>query len=172
MQSCLYHKTRVIESPFHVRQCRVEISDFSIHETHHCQLLFAFNLSLTGRDSNIVYDDIEQEFRRLETKLLSSNEMNRLARIDRQIRFHFHDPKQHDLLCGQRRTCLTYESKTKISCSWLLTENTFWIMTCIGFSWLFRTMFAYMVAKLTVPVYIELEGTMPRQQTMTSREET
>jgi hypothetical protein len=51
----------------------------------------------------------------------------------------------------------------KIYCRWFLTENIFWIMTCIGLSWLFRAIFACLITKIIVPIQIELEGAMPLQ---------
>ncbi|UJR33112.1 hypothetical protein I4U23_020569 [Adineta vaga] len=179
IQSCLYRDIRLIETPFHTRQYHINIPDFIINENHLCQIFFAFELSIIGRDARIVHDDIQQEFQRLETKLLNSNNeqdtdvssMNKFARIQRQIYFQFNDPKQQDLLCGQRRTCLTYENKSKIYYQWFLTENSFWIMTCVGLSWLFRAIFACLITKITVPIHIELEGAMPLQSSIVNYEE-
>jgi hypothetical protein len=94
------------------------------------------------------------------------NSIKNLARIKRYIHFQFNDIKQQDLLFGQRRTCLVYENKTKIYYRWFLTENIFWIMTCIGLSWLFRAIFACLITKIIVPIQIELEGAMPLQSNM------
>jgi len=154
----------LIETPFHTRQYYITIPDFLIDKNHLCQILFNFNLSIIGRDADIVYDDIEQEFQRIEIKLLNS--IKYLARIQRNIYFQFNDLKQQDLLFGQRRTCLVYENKTKIYYRWFLTENIFWIMTCIGLSWLFRAIFACLITKIIVPIKIELEGAMPLQSNM------
>lgn len=178
MQSFLYRHIRFIETPFNIRQYYINIPDFSINKNHLCQILFTFNLSVSGRDADIVHDDIKQEFQRLEIKLLHPTEtdhmdlnlMNKLARVQQYIRFQFNDLKQQDLLFGQRRTCLIYEDKTKIYCRWFLTENTFWIMTCIGLSWVFRMIFACLIPKIIVPIHIELEGAMPLQSSFVNHE--
>ncbi|CAF0942346.1 unnamed protein product [Adineta ricciae] len=178
LQSSFYQESRLIETPFLTRQYYINIPDFLISENHLCQILFVFNLSIIGRDARIVHDDIKQEFQRLENKLFSpnneheidSNQLNKLARVQQHIHFHFNDPKQHDLLVGQRRTCLTYENKTKIYYRWFLTENSFWIMTCIGLSWLFRAIFACLITQITVPIYIEIEGAMPLQSSIINYE--
>ncbi|CAF3533507.1 unnamed protein product [Adineta steineri] len=178
-QSCFYHHIRFIETPFNIRQYYINIPDFSINQNYLCQILFTFNLSIIGRDADIVYDDIKQEFQRLEMKLFNRtnendidvNLMNKLARIQQHIYFRFNDIKQQDLLLGQRRTCLIYENKTNIHYRWFLTENIFWIMTCIGLSWLFRAIFACLITKIIVPIHIELEGAMPLQFSKINQEE-
>jgi hypothetical protein len=96
--------------------------------------------------------------------------MNKLARIEKHIYFQFNDIKQQDLLLGQRRTCLVYENKMTISFRWFLTENIFWIMTCIGLSWAFRAIFACLITKIIIPIHIELEGAMPLQSNMINDE--
>jgi hypothetical protein len=173
LQSLFYRNIRLIETPFNIRQSYITIPDFAIDKNRLCQILFKFNLSIIGRDADIVYDDIKQEFQRLENKLLNStneNLMNNLARIQKQIYFQFNDIKQQDLLLGQRRTCLVYQDKINLSFRWFLTENIFWIMTCIGLSWVFRAIFACLVTKIIVPIHIELEGAMPLQSNMINDE--
>ncbi|CAF3782989.1 unnamed protein product, partial [Adineta steineri] len=178
-QSCFYRHIRFIETPFNIRQYYINIPDFSINQNYLCQILFTFNLSIIGRDADIVHDDIKQEFQRLEMKLFNKtnendidvNLMNKLARIQQHIYFRFNDIKQQDLLLGQRCTCLIYENKTNIYYRWFLTENSFWIMTCIGLSWLFRAIFACLITKIIVPIHIELEGAMPLQFSKINQEE-
>ncbi len=170
----MYRNIRFIETPFNIRQYHINIPNFSIDKNRLCQILFTFNLSIIGRDADIVHDDIKQEFQRLENKLLTSandenidlNLMNKFARIQRHLYFQFNDIKQQDLLLGQRRTCLIYENKTKIYCRWFLTENMFWVMTCIGLSWLFRAIFSCLITKIIIPIHIELEGAMPLKSTI------
>ena len=180
LQSYLYHQTCVIETPFHIRSCHFNIPDFTIDPTRLCQISFQFHLSVSGRDADVVHDDIEHEFHRLQSKLSQSmttpneNESNsliKLARIYRHIYFQFHDSKHQEYLFGQRRTCLTYENRTTMHAKWFLSENTFWIMTCFGLSWLFRLIFACLIRKIIVPVYIQFEGAMPLP-TMTIPNET
>lgn len=103
-------------------------------------------------------------------KLLNSTNdlysVKNFVRLERSIHFQFDDITQQDLFFGQRRTCLVYDNRTKIYCQWFLTENIFWIMTCIGLSWLFRAIFACLIRKIIVPIQIELEGAMPLQSNM------
>ena len=130
-------------------------------------------MALVGRDADIVLSDIEKEFQRLQVKLSQSMHVNdsdadsiiQTARIERHIYFQFTDTKQQECFFGPRRTSLAYENKTSIRARWFLTENTFWIMTCLGLSWLFRVLFSCLVRKISVPVYIELEGVRPLQPT-------
>lgn len=103
-------------------------------------------------------------------KSINLQSTNKAARLERQIYLRFHDMKKQDLLFGQRRICLVYENKMKIYCRWFLTENIFWIMTCIGLSWLFRVIFACLITKIIVPIHIELEGAMPLKSTMITNE--
>ena len=165
LQSFFYRNIHLIETPFHIRQYHINIPDFSIEKTHLCQILFNINLSIIGRDANIVSEDLEQEFQRLEKKLFDStidlNLIKNFTRLERKISLEFDDHNHQDLFFGQRRTCLVYENKMKISYRWFLTENFFWIMTCIGLSWLFRAIFACLITKIIVPIHIELEGAMP-----------
>ncbi|CAF4532657.1 unnamed protein product [Rotaria sp. Silwood1] len=178
LQSFFYRNIRLIETPFNVRQYYINIPDFSIDKNRLCQILFKFNLTIIGRDADIVYDDIIQEFQRIENKLLNStndnnidlNSINKLAHLQRYIYLQFNDIKQQDLLFGQRRTCLVYENKMKIYGRWFLNENIFWIMTCIGLSWLFRAIFACLITKVIIPIHIELEGAMPLQSFMNNDE--
>lgn len=143
----------------------MNLADFAIDKHRLCQISFEFHLSIIGRDANIVYEDLNREFQRLEMKFIESaddfNAIKKLARLERQIYFQLADTKQQDLLFGQRRTCLVYENKMQITGRWFLTENIFWIMTCIGFSWLFRAIFACFITKIVIPIHIELEGAMP-----------
>jgi hypothetical protein len=139
----------------------MNVVDFPIDKDRLCQISFEFNLSIIGRDADIVYEDLNREFQCLEMKLLNSTDEKQLARFDRHIYFQFKDNSQQDLFFGHRQTCLVYENKMKIYGRWFLTENIFWIMTCIGLSWLFRMIFACLVTKIIVPIQIELEGAMP-----------
>ena len=141
----------------------MNIVDFPIDKNRLCQISFEFNLSIIGRDADIVYDDLNREFQRLETKLLNSNDEKKLARLHRHLYIQFKDHSQQDLFFGHRQTCLVYENKMKIYGRWFLTENIFWIMTCIGLSWLFRMIFACLVRKIIVPIEIKWEGAMPLQ---------
>lgn len=166
VQSYLYHQTYTIETPFNVRSCHFSIPDFTIDSTHLCQISYEFHLSVIGRDADIVLDDIESEFHRLQTKLsqsmsIESDPLIKLARIHRHIYFQFQDPKQQQCLFGQRRSCLTFEQRENIRARWFFTENTFWIMTCFGLSWLFRLIFSCVIRKIVVPVYVQFEGAMP-----------
>ncbi|CAF1181875.1 unnamed protein product [Rotaria magnacalcarata] len=171
MQSFLHQNIRLIDSPFNIRQYDIIIPDFSIDENRLCQILFKFHVTIIGRDADIVYGDMIQEFQRLENNLLNAptthridlHSINKLARLQRYIYFQFHDKLQQDLLFGQRRTCLVYENKMKLYGRWFLNENIFWIMTCVGLSWLFRALFACLVTKIIIPIHIELEGAMPLQ---------
>lgn len=166
-QSFFYHETCSIETPFHTRSFHLNIPDFIIDSTNLCQISFEFHLDIIGRDAEIVRDDIEEEFQRLQTKLSQSmktsdgDSLMKFARIHRHIYLQFHDAKHQDFLFGQRRTCLTFDNRQKIRGRWFLTENTFWIMTCFGFSWLFRFIFAFLIRKIVVPIQIEIEGAMP-----------
>jgi hypothetical protein len=152
-----------------IRQYHLHVPDFSIDNTRLCQILFQFNLALVGRDAHIVHDDIDDEFQRLNEKLSKSSRTNdvdfesmkKSARLERHLYLQFSDLKQQDLLLGQRRTCLVYENKATVYARWFLTENSFWIMTCIGLSWIFRLLFACLMTKSIVPIYVELEGAMP-----------
>ncbi|CAF2407543.1 unnamed protein product [Rotaria sp. Silwood2] len=171
LQSFFYRNIRLIETPFNIRQYYIIIPDFSIDKNHLCQISFEFTLTIIGRDADIVYNDIIQEFQCLENKVLTSSNdnnmklssINKLARLQRHIYLRFNDIKQQDLLFGQQRTCLVYENKMKIYYRWFLNENIFWIMTCIGLSWLFRAISACLITKIIIPIHIELEGAMPLQ---------
>jgi hypothetical protein len=163
----------LIDTPFQTRFWYLNIPDFSIDPTRLCHIAFRFHLALVGRDADIVLDDIEKEFQRLQVKLTQSvhandseaNAIIETARIERHIYFQFTDAKQQECFFGPRRASLSYENKTTMRARWFLTENTFWIMTCLGLSWLFRVLFSCLVAKISVPVYIELEGVRPLQPT-------
>lgn len=108
---------------------------------------------------------MKNEFQRLENDLLNATDdsMNKSVHFQRYIYFQRQDKNQQDLLFGKQRTYLVYENKTNVYFRWFLNENSFWIMTCIGLSWLFRALFTRLIAKIVVPVYIELEGAMPLQ---------
>ena len=58
----------------------------------------------------------------------------------------------------------------QIYCRWFLNENSFWIMTCIGLSWLFRAIFKCLITTIIVPIHIQLEGAMPLQSITSNNE--
>lgn len=149
-----------------VRSYRLDIPDFSIDSDRLTQIHFDFHLSLVGTDAELVRTDIEHQFRRLEIQLdneLKSNDhqsemISSFARIQRRISFRLNDPIENDYLFGERRSPLIYQNRSALKGRWFFTENTFWIMTCLGFSWLFRLIFACSIRKVVVPVYVELDG--------------
>jgi len=122
-------------------------------------------LTIIGHDADIVFHDLENEFQHLERTLLESLDgqfsNENFTQFKREILLKFDDSKHQDLFFGQRRTCLVYENKMKISYRWFLTENIFWIMTCVGLSWLFRAIFACLIEQIIVPIHIEFDGAMP-----------
>lgn len=165
LQSFFYRNIHSLETPFEVRESNLNITDFLIDKHRFCQISFEFHLSIIGRDSDIVYEDFNREFQRLEMKFFESSDdstaIEKLARLERHIHLQLADNKQQELLFGRRRTCLVYENKMQVTGRWFLTENIFWIMTCIGLSWLFRMIFACLITQIVIPIHIELEGAMP-----------
>ena len=165
LQSFFYRNIHSVETAFEVRESHLNIVDFPIDKHRLCQISFDFHLSIIGRDADIVYEDFNREFQRLEMKFFESTDdftaIKKLARLERHIDLQLVDGKQQELLFGQRRTCLVYDNKMQISGRRFLTENVFWIMTCIGLSWLFRAIFACLITQIVVPIHIELEGAMP-----------
>ena len=169
LQSYFHRRTVMLECPLNIRSYRLFIPDFTIDSERLNQISYRFHLSIVGRDGDILRDDIEQEFHRLQIQLVDSlsnkeNELetlNKFARIQRNIFFRFNDPIENDWLLEQRRSCLTYHNRMTTRARWFLTENLFWIFTCIGLSWLFRMIFALFIHKIVIPIYIQFEGAMP-----------